>query len=537
MAYIRSFWKKPRFLWILATTPGYIIAWLLANIKTIVTWPQSLNNFLGYDLLFDIAGVTGGLATAILQYLVLKRWLDGAIWWIVPAIITTAASFSGASAWSIMVLVVLLQMMILIFNHRSQDSTNWAIWAMISWTLSLIFRELQFSIWFYEFLVNILYGITVGILTGGGLNDLFAQPQKARITATYSGIGGFFKQKFHMIYGIIKLRYAIHLTNSAKHKKVSRKKILYNMACQRYEKANEYLKQSEPLLTNWGLTLIELAKFSSGTEADRILNQAYKKLQASFEINPYQYQMLYIWANTLSQQAIRVGGEAADLLFSKAYEKFSAAYAMKPKPYPIMVDWGETLLKHGSQKVGPEANRLLSEACEKHEAILKKKPRLYDTTVHFGYTLIEQAKRSNPWEGEQLLEKALEKFKRAHKLKPRYPESHINLGILSIQLASMKLPGSEEATKLYQEAHEKFMHAESLSLGSASYYLAKLSLLSGQKTECLEWLDKARKYRALPQVQEIITDPVWLSVRECEWFKEFLTYGGMKLKETQKRLI
>jgi len=538
MAYIRSFWKKPRFLWILATAPGYIIGWLLANIKTIFTWPQPLNNFLGYDLLFDIAGITGGLITAILQYIVLKRWLDGAWWWIVPAIITTAASFSGASAWSIMVLVVLLQMMILIFNHRSQDSTSWAIWAMISWSLSITFREIQFPAWFYEFAVNILYAIIVGILTGGGLNDLFAQQQHARnTTPTYSGFNGFFKKKFHTIYGFIKLRQAIRLSHIAKRKKISRKKITYNMACQRYEIANKLLNTSDKILSQWGLTLIELAKLSSGTEADRILNQAYKKLQASFELNPYQYQMLCIWGNTLTQQAIRIGGEASDLLFSKAYEKFSAAYLIKPRPYPIMCNWGIALLKHGSQKVGPESTRLLNEACEKFETVLKRKPRLYETINYWGYTIIEQAKRSNPWEGEQLLAKAHEKFKRAYKFKPRYPESHINLGVLFIQQASMKLPGSEETINLYNEAHNRFMKAESLQPGSAAYYLAKLSLLSGQKTDCLEWLDKARKYKALPQVQEIITDPVWLSVRECEWFKEFLTYGGMKLKETQRKLV
>jgi tetratricopeptide (TPR) repeat protein len=113
---------------------------------------------------------------------------------------------------------------------------------------------------------------------------------------------------------------------------------------------------------------------------------------------------------------------------------------------------------------------------------------------------------------------ARELYKRVLKIKPDMYEAYINWSALLVELSQKKQ--SQSRQDLLDEATDKCLKAESIKTGSASYNLACISALQGNKIRCREWLKLAEQAGTLPSREHAMSDTDLETVRNEEWFKQ-----------------
>jgi len=138
-----------------------------------------------------------------------------------------------------------------------------------------------------------------------------------------------------------------------------------------------------------------------------------------------------------------------------------------------------------------------------------------------GVSLSEKAQNTTGKESEQFYAHATEMYEAAVRIKPDDHEALYNWG--AALLARARTRSADDAEPLYTGAREKLMRAEQLSPGTGSYDLACLCSLLGEENDCLEWLQKSLGTGTLPNPEHLSTDSDLDRVRDCDWFKQFLT--------------
>ena len=93
-------------------------------------------------------------------------------------------------------------------------------------------------------------------------------------------------------------------------------------------------------------------------------------------------------------------------------------------------------------------------------------------------------------------------------------------GAALLEQAHGKAP--EQGDALYAEAREKFLAAEALQPGIASYNLACIHSVRGEYEACQRQLESARDHKTLPSLDHIRRDPDLDNIRGLEWFQKFV---------------
>ena len=76
--------------------------------------------------------------------------------------------------------------------------------------------------------------------------------------------------------------------------------------------------------------------------------------------------------------------------------------------------------------------------------------------------------------------------------------------------------------RLYELAKQQFERANAIQAATASYNLACIYGLRGDKEACLKALESSRSRATLPDVADILSDPDMAGVKEQEWFLAFI---------------
>jgi tetratricopeptide (TPR) repeat protein len=299
-----------------------------------------------------------------------------------------------------------------------------------------------------------------------------------------------------------------------------------------YEKViqflEEYQKSPTPELGDnicWafimsGNSQYKLAQTKTGSEADKLFEEAYKKYEAALKIIPDKHDALNNWGNALSEQAKTKTGPEADKFFEEAYKKYEAALKIEPDDHEILNNWGSTLFEQAKTKTGPEADKFFEEAYKKYEAALKIIPDYYEALNNWGGVLSEQAKTKTGSEADELFEEGYKKYGAAVEIEPNYRSALRHWGVtLSYQA---KLKGPDEANTLYLLSKEKLERADGILPGFASYDLACIYALLGDEDICRQWLQKSKEKGFLPSKEYILNDSDLDSVRHTEWFQQLL---------------
>ena len=198
----------------------------------------------------------------------------------------------------------------------------------------------------------------------------------------------------------------------------------------------------------------------------------------------------------------------------------SPSKVLKEILFTANFQFGNTLFFQAKGKTGDEAVRRYALACEKYEAAVRIKPDKHEALYNWGIALFSQAKTKTGAEAERLYALACEKYEAAVRIKPDMHEAFSNWGSTLGDQAKTKT--GAEAERLYTQAAQLLSKAESLFPGYAAYNLACLAAVHGDTAQCRRWLEASLHGGRLPSREHIGHDSDLDSVRNLDWFKEFL---------------
>jgi len=178
---------------------------------------------------------------------------------------------------------------------------------------------------------------------------------------------------------------------------------------------------------------------------------------------------------------------------------------------------------------GSTADGLFKAAYLGYADVLHDDPLRAETLYHWGFALLHQAKTKTGDEAAAIYQDAIDRFAFCLLINPEYLGAAINGGVAYMDLARLKKVQPDD--KLYELAQKQFEKANAIQAGTASYNLACIYGLRGDKDACLKALENARDKVTLPEADDILNDPDLAGVKEQEWFVEFMEMLSKKMAE------
>jgi tetratricopeptide (TPR) repeat protein len=232
------------------------------------------------------------------------------------------------------------------------------------------------------------------------------------------------------------------------------------------------------------------------------------------------------------EQVGRLVADAERMLMAGDYEGvvgLRGQYELQPsRELSEALSWayfmqGHSLSSQAETKTREEADRLFAQAGEKYAAALAIKPDKHETLNNWGLALSAQAKAKPPEEADQVFAEAGEKYAAALAIKPDLHEALNNWGVALSDQAKTKV--GEEAHRLFGLAREKYRRVEEISPGDSAYNQACLATLMGDEDGCRNWLNRSEEAGTLPSREHLLTDEDLESVRQLQWFENFLKHA------------
>jgi tetratricopeptide (TPR) repeat protein len=184
---------------------------------------------------------------------------------------------------------------------------------------------------------------------------------------------------------------------------------------------------------------------------------------------------------------------------------------------------------------GSTADSLFKAAYKGYAEVLQDDPLRAETLYNWGFALLHQAKTKTGDEAARIYQDAIDKFAFCMLINPDYLGAAINGGVAYMDLARLKKVKPDHG--LYELAKKQFEKANTIQAGTASYNLACIYGLRGDKDVCLKALENARDKVTLPEASEILNDPDLVGVKEQDWFVEFMETLIKKMEAENKEAV
>jgi tetratricopeptide (TPR) repeat protein len=184
---------------------------------------------------------------------------------------------------------------------------------------------------------------------------------------------------------------------------------------------------------------------------------------------------------------------------------------------------------------GSTADGLFKAAYQGYSEVLQDDPLRAEALYNWGFALLHQAKTKTDDEAVRLYQDAITKFSFCMLINPNYLGAAINGGVAYMDLARLKGVKSDDV--LYELAKKQFEKANTIQSGTASYNLACIYGLRGEKDACIKALENARDKVTLPEANEILNDPDLFTVQGQKWFEEFMVSLDKKNEADAKEVI
>ena len=184
---------------------------------------------------------------------------------------------------------------------------------------------------------------------------------------------------------------------------------------------------------------------------------------------------------------------------------------------------------------GSIADSLFKGAYQGYAEVLLDDPLRAEALYNWGFALLHQAKTKTGDEAARLYQDAIAKFSFCMLINPDYLGAAINGGVAYMDLARLK--GVKLDDELYELAKKQFEKANAIQSGTASYNLACIYGLRGDKDACLKALETSRDKVTLPEAGDILNDPDLVTVKKQKWFVEFMESLDKKTETDAKEAI
>ncbi len=169
---------------------------------------------------------------------------------------------------------------------------------------------------------------------------------------------------------------------------------------------------------------------------------------------------------------------------------------------------------------GGQADQLFAKVYHDYAEVVANEPVIAEALYNWGFALLHQAKTKSGEQAAKLYQDAIAKFSFCLTLEPAYLGAAIDGGVAYMELARLKAVKLNDG--LYENAKKYFEQANAIQAGSASYNLACIYGLRGEKEACLNALEIAEGKGSLPTPADILADPDLSNVKDQDWFVAFM---------------
>lgn len=176
--------------------------------------------------------------------------------------------------------------------------------------------------------------------------------------------------------------------------------------------------------------------------------------------------------------------------------------------------------KEARSSEGSKAEHLFKKVYHDYAEVVANEPVVAEALYNWGFALLHQAKTKSGEQAVKLYQDAIAKFSFCLTIEPTYLGAAIDGGVAYMELARVK--GVAFNDGLYESARKYFEQANAIQAGSASYNLACVYGLRGNKEACLTALEIAKGKGSLPTSADILNDPDLGGVKDQDWFIAFM---------------
>lgn len=169
---------------------------------------------------------------------------------------------------------------------------------------------------------------------------------------------------------------------------------------------------------------------------------------------------------------------------------------------------------------GAKADHLFKTVYQDYAEVVSNEPVIAEALYNWGLALLHQARTKSGEQAGKLYQDAIAKFSFCLTLEPAYLGAALDGGVAYMELARVK--GSEPNDSLYGRAKNYFEKANAIQAGSASYNLACIYGLRGEKEACHNALEISKNKGYLPIAADILADPDLDRVKDQDWFVDFM---------------
>ncbi len=169
---------------------------------------------------------------------------------------------------------------------------------------------------------------------------------------------------------------------------------------------------------------------------------------------------------------------------------------------------------------GGKSDQLFRMVYQDYAEVVANEPVVAEALYNWGFALLHQARNKSGEQATKLYQDAVAKFSFCLTIEPAYLGAAIDGGVAYMELARVQAVGSNDS--LYGRAKNYFEKANAIQAGSASYNLACIYGLRGEKEACLTALEIAKGKGSLPATADILGDPDLGTVKNQHWFVAFM---------------
>jgi len=269
-----------------------------------------------------------------------------------------------------------------------------------------------------------------------------------------------------------------------------------------------------------GIRLLKKAARSDAKKAVMFREAAYRRFTIALRHKPDLSAAQLNWAHGLYNAARKQSGKNQVRSYRSACEHYQKAFDLDPNNIDTLKYWGLALRGLAQNKREKNSDALYGDAYEKFSRLSNTASNEHDVHYHWGLTLYQQAQKKNAAEAQKLYQAASDQFSLDHQLCADRPHTLNDWGASLMALA--KLCESQEVRNHLADAREKFLAAETLKPGFASYNLACISSLLGDVDASRKHLESARDNGKLPDANHLQRDPDLYNARKSNWFKALI---------------
>ena len=169
---------------------------------------------------------------------------------------------------------------------------------------------------------------------------------------------------------------------------------------------------------------------------------------------------------------------------------------------------------------GGTADQLFKKVYQDYAEVVADEPLIAEALYNWGLALLHQARTKSGEPAANLYLDAIAKFSFCLTLEPAYLGAALDGGVAYMELARVKAVQADDS--LYGKAKNYFEKANAIQAGAASYNVACIYGLRGDKEGCLNALEISKGKGYLPIAADIIADPDLDRVKDQDWFVEFM---------------